>query len=574
MDNSEIADKLTELANLLDISGENPFRVRSYRWAVRAIESSTLVFEQMVRNGQRLTNVDGIGKSIADKMVEIVRTGTCAALEEARQAVNPNVIELLRLEGLGPKKVKKLHEELEIETVDELEAAILDGRLKDVAGFGGTMSEKLTKAIAHFRTGIGRFRLDSALEIGETILDYLSEVPGIERMELAGSLRRRKESVGDLDILVICEDSDAVIGHFLSYWEVDQVLTKSSSRASVRLDFGIQVDCLVVPRESFGAAMHYFTGSQSHNIAVRARSHWPEYHISINEMGVHHRDTGDFICGATEAEVFEAVGLRYIPPEIRENIGEVEAAEEDRLPELVELSDIRGDLHMHTTETDGRNTIIEMAECCQSLGYEYMAITDHSKAMAIANGLDAQRLAAQFQEIDKANYEVDIRILRAIEVDILRDGSLDLDDGILAECEWVIASVHSHMQISAEEMTTRLLRAIENPNVCAIAHPTARLILEREGYSFDTVRVFEAARDAGVCMEINANPARLDLKDVQARQVRELGGRLVINTDAHFLRELYNMRFGVWTARRGWIGPADVLNTLSLEALLDAKRKR
>jgi DNA polymerase (family 10) len=289
-------------------------------------------------------------------------------------------------------------------------------------------------------------------------------------------------------------------------------------------------------------------------------------------MGVHHRDTGDFICGATEAEVFEAVGLRYVAPEIRENIGEVEAAEEDRLPDLIELEDIRGDLHMHTTKTDGRNTIIEMAEGCQAIGYEYIAITDHSKAMAIANGLDAQRLTAHLQEIDKVNDKLEIRILRAVEVDILRDGSLDLDDGILAECEWVIASVHSHMQISAEEMTTRLLRAIENPNVCAIAHPTARLILEREGYSYDTVKVFEAARDAGVCMEINANPARLDLKDVHARQVRELGGRLVINTDAHLLRELDNMKFGVWTARRGWVGVVDVLNTLSLDELLDAKR--
>jgi DNA polymerase (family 10) len=525
----------------------------------------------MVEQGEDLTTIKGIGKGISEKIAEIVRTKTCQALEELKKELPASLLDLLSLEGMGPKKVKLVYEQLGIDSVDKLEAAAKAGKLRDLPGMGAKTEEKLLKAVELFRAGIGRFLLSEGTTVGESALEYMKTIPGIEKIELAGSLRRRKETVGDIDILVTCRDHKAVMDHFVAYPDVGEVLAHGETKSSVRLRSGLQMDCRVVDRESFGAALHYFTGSKSHNVAMRQRG--IERNVLINEYGVFERQTEKKVGGAEEADVFRAVGLPWIAPELREDRGELDAAEAGKLPKLVEPEDIRGDLHMHTTASDGANTIEEMAERCKQLGYEYLGIADHSKAVTIANGLDEKRLAKQLKDIDKANDRIKgIRILRSIEVDILGDGSLDLADKVLADCDIVIAAVHFRQKMAPEEMTNRILRAIENPHVDVLAHPTGRLLLERDAFSFDLEKVFASARDAGVFLEVSAHPARLDLKDTHCMLAREIGAKVIINTDSHHQDELYLMRYGVWTARRGWLEKKDVANASPLGAFLKAIR--
>jgi len=573
MENSEIAEVLSDLANLLEIKGENPFRIRSYQSAIRMIEDLALNLADLVEQGEDLTTIKGIGKGIAEKIAEIVETGTCKALEQAKKDVPGTLLDLLTLEGMGPKKVKLVYEKLGVDSVDKLEAAAKAEQLRGLPGMGAKTEEKVLKSIDLFRAGIGRFLLSEGTRIGESVLDYMKELPGIEEIELAGSLRRRRETVGDLDVLVTGQDHQAVMDHFVAYPDVNEILAHGETKSSVRLGNGLQMDCRVVDRESFGAARHYFTGSKSHNVAMRQRG--IDRNVLINEYGVFDRKTEKRISGAEEAEVFEAVGLPWIPPELREDRGELEAAEAGRLPTLIEPVDIRGDLHMHTTASDGVNSIEEMAERCLEFGYEYLGISEHSKALAIANGLDEKRLAKHHRAIDKADGRVKgIRILKSIEVDILADGTLDLDDKILADCDLVIAAVHFQQKMPPEQMTARLLKAMDNPHVNAIAHPTGRLILQREPYAFDTEKVFKAAKDAGVFLEINAHPSRLDLKDTHCMLAREIGVKIIINTDAHHIDELHLMRYGVWTARRGWLEKKDVVNTKPLASFLKALDRR
>ncbi len=572
MENKSIADILTEIADILDIQGENPFRVRSYRNAARTIADMSQSVPALVKAGEKLDEIPGIGKSLEEKIEEIVATGRCRFLEELRAKVPAGLTELLKLEGLGPKKVKLLYDELGVDSVDRLEKAAQAGRLRDLAGMGVKTEEKVLKSVEQYRAGMGRFKLSVGFTYAQALLDYLKDVPGLKRLDPAGSFRRRRETIGDLDILAICGKGCKVMDRFSKYGDVAEVLSSGETKSSVRLKCGLRVDVRVLEEESYGAALHYFTGSKAHNVAVRERA--KELGLKVSEYGVFRAKDEKRLSGADEEDVFKAVGLPFIPPELREDRGEIQAAEKGELPKLIELADIRGDLQMHTKATDGKNSITAMAHKAKEMGYAYIAITDHSKAVRVAGGLDEKGLARHLHEIEKVGRQISgMRILKGVEVDILADGSLDLKDDILKECDVVLASVHSRFNMEEGEMTRRIIKAIQNPYVSILAHPTGRLILEREAYKVNLKEVFQAAIDRGVVLEINAYPDRLDLRDVDARMAREMGAKLVISTDAHSTVQLELMKFGVFTARRGWVEAKDVINTLPLPALLKILRK-
>ncbi len=571
MDNRGIADIFTEIADILDIQGENPFRVRSYRNAARTLLDMGQSVQALVKAGKNLEEIPGIGKSIHEKIEEILATGKCNLLEELRVKVPPGLTELLRLEGLGPKKVKVLHEELGVDSVDRLEKAAKAGRLRHLPGMGVKTEEKVLKSIEHFRAGMGRFKLSVGFQYAQELLEYFEKVPGLKRLDVAGSFRRRKETIGDLDILAICGKGCKVMDRFTEYEEVEEVLSKGETKSSVRLKGRLQVDVRALEQASYGAAMHYFTGSKAHNVAIRERA--KDQGLKVNEYGVFRAKDEKRLGGATEEDIFKAVGLPWIPPELREDSGEIQAAEKGKLPQLIETQDIRGDLQMHTFATDGKNSILEMAGKAIEMGYAYIAITDHSQAVRVAGGLDEKKLAEHLKEIEKANGKMKgFRILKGVEVDVMGDGSLDLKDDILKECEVVLASVHSRFNMEEGEMTRRIIKAIKNPHVHILAHPTGRLILEREAYKVNLKEIIQAAIDNGVILEINAYPDRLDLRDVDARLAKEMGAKLAINTDAHSTQQMELMRFGVFTARRGWVEAKDVVNTRPLEELLKILR--
>jgi len=573
MENKSIADILTEIADILDIQGENPFRVRSYRNAARTIADMSQSVKALIKSGAKLEEIPGIGKSLEEKIEEIVSTGRCRFLEELQAKVPPGLTELLKLEGLGPKKVKLLYDELGVDSVDRLEKAAQAGRLRDLAGMGVKTEEKVLKSVEQYRAGMGRFKLSVGFTYAQALLDYLKDVPGLKRLDPAGSFRRRRETIGDLDILAICGKGCKVMDRFSKYGDVAEVLSRGETKSSVRLKCGLRVDVRVLEEESYGAALHYFTGSQAHNVAVRERA--KELGLKVSEYGVFRAKDEKRLSGADEEDVFKAVGLPFIPPELREDRGEIQAAEKGELPKLIEPADIRGDLQMHTKATDGKNSITEMAHKAKEMGYAYIAITDHSKAVRVAGGLDEKGLARHLQEIEKVGRQISgMRIFKGVEVDILADGSLDLKDDILKECDVVLASVHSRFNMEEGEMTRRIIKAIQNPHVSILAHPTGRLILEREAYKVNLKEVFQAAIDRGVVMEINAYPDRLDLRDVDARMAKEMGAKLVISTDAHSIVQLELMKFGVFTARRGWVEAKEVINTLPLPALLKILRKQ
>lgn len=573
MENKSIADILTEIADVLDIQGENPFRVRSYRNAARTIADMSQSVKALIKSGAKLEEIPGIGKSLEEKIEEIVSTGRSHFLEELQAKVPPGLTELLKLEGLGPKKVKLLYDELGVDSVDRLEKAAQAGRLRDLAGMGVKTEEKVLKSVEQYRAGMGRFKLSVGFTYAQALLDYLKNVPGLKRLDPAGSFRRRRETIGDLDILAICGKGCKVMDRFSKYGDVAEVLSSGETKSSVRLKCGLRVDVRVLEEESYGAALHYFTGSKAHNVAVRERA--KELGLKVSEYGVFRAKDEKRLSGADEEDVFKAVGLPFIPPELREDRGEIQAAEKGELPKLIEPADIRGDLQMHTKATDGKNSITEMAHKAKEMGYAYIAITDHSKAVRVAGGLDEKGLARHLQEIEKVGRQISgMRIFKGVEVDILADGSLDLKDDILKECDVVLASVHSRFNMEEGEMTRRIIKAIQNPHVSILAHPTGRLILEREAYKVNLKEVFQAAIDRGVVMEINAYPDRLDLRDVDARMAKEMGAKLVISTDAHSIVQLELMKFGVFTARRGWVEAKEVINTLPLPALLKILRKQ
>jgi DNA polymerase (family 10) len=564
LENIQIAKTFEEVADLLEIQGANPFRVRAYRTAARTIGTLGAPVETMLKNdAHALEELPGIGADLAGKICRMCRTGELPLLTQLARKTPESLVAMLRIPGVGPKRAELIYKKLHVKTLAQLEKAARAGRLSELRGMGKTIEQSILRGIDQDKAHVGRVPLADAEAYVRPLVERLRAAPGVEELEVAGSLRRRSETVGDVDILVASSQAPAVAEAFLGYDDVRQVLARGETKCSVALRSGLQVDLRIVPRSSYGAALHYFTGSKPHNIAVRLLG--VKRHLKINEYGIFRGSRQ--IGGRTEHEVFEAVGLPWIPPELRENHGEIEAAREGRLPTLVELADIRGDLQMHTDATDGKDTLAGMVAACAARGYEYIAVTDHTKAVRVAGGLTKSGFHRQSRAIDAIRRRVSKPVvLKGAEVDILDDGSLDLDDETLAEFDIVIVSVHSRFDMPKAEMTRRIVRALQHPRVHILGHPTGRLIGKREPYPLEMPDIIKAARDYGVMLEINAQPDRLDLNDLHVQMAREAGVRLVINTDAHRIQELECMRYGVDQARRGWCEAKDVANTYSLRA--------
>ena len=566
MDNHEIAKLLTETADLMEIAGEDGFRIRSYRNAASVIEGYPEPLAAILKDpARKITDVPGIGKGIASAIEELEVRGSFERRDEMLERYPPTALEMLNIQGLGPKTIRVLFDTFRVSTIDGLEKLCQEQKLRELPRMGAKLEEKILRSIAQYRQRSGRFLLSFADGVARELIAYLSDVAGVEHVTAAGSLRRGKDTVGDVDLLATGPGAEAALEKFVKHPKVHEVLGHGENKASVRFGLeGIQVDLRALPVENYGAAMLYFTGSKEHNIHLRTRALKMGY--TLSEYSLAELESKAPVAARTEEEVYAKLGLAWIPPELRENQGEIEAAEAGTLPRLVELGDIRGDLHMHTTESDGRASLEEMALAAKALGYEYIAITDHSKSLAMANGLDEKRaveFAARVREMDQR--ELGIRVFSGLECDIKRDGSMDLDDGALAELDFVVGSVHAYLNLEPAEMTDRLLRALENQHLRAIGHPTGRLLLHRDPFGFDFDAVASAAARKKVLMEINASPERLDLTASLARAAKVRGVKLVISTDAHHPKHLANMRYGVTMARRAWLEPGDIVNTQNAE---------
>ncbi len=562
--NAQVAAVFDEMADLLEIADANPFRVRAYRSAAETVRGLARELRELIAEGADLARLPGIGKDLAGKIHEIDRTGTCAALDEVHRSVPAGLAELLKLPAMGPKRVKALWKDLGVTDLDELQAAAQTGRISELAGFGRKTEEALRAALASRRAAGQRFRLAEVAPIATALLAHLRGAAGVLEAVAAGSYRRGRESVGDLDLLVTAADSGPVMARFTGFPGVQEVRSKGATRATVVLDSGLQVDLRVVPRESLGAALHYFTGSKAHNIQLRRLAQ--RAGLKINEYGVFEGES--LVAGATEEAVFAAVGLPWIAPELREDRGEVAAARAGRLPELIQARDLRGDLHVHTRATDGRHGLREMAQAARRRGWRYLAITDHSQRLRRVHGLNEKRLRAQMAKIDALNAELQgITLLKGIEVDILEDGSLDLPEAVLGDLDLVIGSVHSALDLPQVKQTERLLRAMDHPHFSILAHPTGRVLFEREPGAIDMERVLEHALARGCFVELNAQPKRMDLPDIFCRMAKEKGVLVALDSDAHAREEFANHEYGVAQARRGWLEKADVLNTRGLSEL-------
>jgi DNA polymerase (family 10) len=562
--NADIAVIFEEIADLLEIQGANPFRIRAYRNAARVVGELSQEVSRLLEKGEDLTQLPGIGDDLAGKIKEIAGSGHCSLLDRLHTELPPAITELLKIPGLGPKRVKALYHDLDVQTIEQLYRAARDERIRALPGFGEKTENNILQAIEAHANQTQRFKLAMAAQYADALEKFLAAIPGVTKVTPAGSYRRMRETVGDLDILVAASAPNPVMQSFIAYDEVAEILSAGVTRASVILKCGMQVDLRVVKEASYGAALHYFTGSKSHNIALRRIAQ--KSGLKINEYGVF-RDKIR-IAGETEASVYAAVGLSYIPPELRENRGEIAIAKAGKLPRLVEQKDLRGDLHVHTKATDGHNTLREMALAGLSNGFEYLAITEHSRRLAFVHGLDTLRLAQQCDEIDQLNAELKgITLLKSIEVDILEDGSLDLPDSALARLDMVVGAVHSNFNLSRAKQTERILRAMQHPYFTLLAHPTGRLIQRRAPYDVDMLRIIREAKSRGCFLELNAHPERLDLLDTYCRMAKEEGVLISINSDAHSIYDFSNLRFGIGQARRGWLEKHDVLNTRSLKEL-------
>ncbi|HEY8997148.1 MAG TPA: DNA polymerase/3'-5' exonuclease PolX, partial [Edaphobacter sp.] len=573
-DNITIARLLDETASLLEIDAADTFRIRSYRRAAEAVEQQTAQLSAMIDDPKQLLAIAGIGKGMASNIVDIVNTGTLPLREELLKKYRPSMLDLLRLPGMGPKTVALVWSALQVADIDALEEAAKAGHLNKLPRMGEKFTTKLLKGIEDYRKNSSRFRIDQVREHAERISSLIREFPGIEEITPAGSLRRGRETVGDLDLLVTgpaCEPNvvSAAVDHVAGLPLIDKLLAKGQNKVSFTLRNNLQVDVRLLPRASYGAALQYFTGSKMHNVALRQRA--IKRGLTLNEYALLRVEDNTIVASATEEDIYRALELDYIPPELRENGGELEAAATHSLPQLITLTDIRGDLHMHTVETDGSNSIREMAEAAEARGLKYIAITDHSKNLAMTNGMDDKRALAHIKRIREIDAEMKgrIRVLAGVEVDILAEGELDLADETLAEMDVVIASVHSRFDQPIEQMTDRVLRAIENPNVDILGHPTGRKVLKRDPYALHIDTVLKRAAQLGVAVEHNASPARSDLTDLHLRLAKQHGCRITVNTDAHSTVELDQIRYGITQLRRAWLTAADVLNTQpTAEALL------
>ena len=574
MDNITIARLLDETAALLEIDAADPFRIRSYRRAAEAVEQQTTQLSTLVEEPKQLLAIPGIGKGMAANIVELIATGTIPLRAELLTRYKPTMLELLRLPGMGPKTVALLWSALQVADIDALEAAAKAGHLNKLPRMGEKFTTKLLKGIEDYRKNSSRFRIDQAQDHAERISALIREFPGIETITPAGSLRRGRETVGDLDLLVTgpaCEPDvvSAAVEHVATLPLIDKLLAKGQNKVSFTLRNNLQVDVRLLPRACYGAALQYFTGSKMHNVALRQRA--IKRGLTLSEYALLRLEDNKIIASASEEEIYNALDLDYIPPEMRENCGELEAAANHTVPTLITLGDIRGDLHMHTEATDGRDTIRQMAEAAIARGLAYIAITDHSKNLAMTNGLDDARALSHIQRIREVDAEMQgrIRILPGIEVDILAEGQLDLDDSTLAQMDIVVASVHSRFDQPIEQMTDRILRALENPHTRILGHPTGRKVLKRDPYALHIDTVLKRAAELGVAVEHNASPARADLNDLHLRLAKEHGCKIVVDTDAHSTEELGQMRYGITQLRRAWLTKEDVLNTQpTAEALL------
>jgi DNA polymerase (family 10) len=577
VDNKSIANILYETADLLEIDAQDSFRIRSYRNAAQAIENLTEQIKDIIGEPKKVLAIPGIGKGMLVNLQELFKDGSLSVQADLLKKYHPSMLQLLKIQGLGPKTIALIWSAYQVCDVDGVEKLAREGKIRELPRMGEKHEQKLLKAIEDYRRISGRFLIDAAEVEANKLTEYLAKFPGIDRITPAGSLRRGRETVGDLDILVTgtacCGDAERAdaVTYVAKYPPLMDVIARGDNKISFRLRSDMQVDVRLLPPESFGAAMQYFTGSKAHNVALRQRALKMGY--TLNEYSLADLKTEKPVAGKTEEEIYGKLKLDYIPPELRENLGEIDAAANHTLPVLITLDDLRGDVHMHTVETDGKNTIEEMAEAAKARGYKYMAITDHSKNLAFANGLDDKRAVAHIQRIREANDKIDgITIFAGIEVDILADGDLDLSDNVLAQMDVVIASVHSVFSQEPAKMTERLLKAVENPNTSIIGHPTGRLQLRRDAYHFDMDAVLTTAAKHKVAMELNSYPDRLDLNDVHLRQAKQRGVKIVINTDSHHTSHLDKIRYGILQARRAWLTKENVLNTLPAEKFVKAMK--
>ena len=577
MDNKALAGILFETADLLEIDGQDSFRIRSYRNAAEAIEANPQQLSDLIGEPKQVLAIAGIGKGMLANLQEMLKDGKLTLHTRMLEKYRPSMLELLKIQGLGPKTIALIWSAYKISDVEGVEKLAREGKIQELPRMGAKQEQKLLKAIEDYRRIAGRFLLDVAEREANKIIEHLQHFPGVEKITPAGSLRRGRETVGDLDILVTgkacCDDAERekLIEHIIKLPGLMEIIAQGENKVSFRLRGGMQVDVRTLSPESFGAAMQYFTGSKAHNVTLRQRALKMGY--TLSEYSLARLDDENVVAAKTEEEIYAKLKMDYVPPELRENLGEIDAAEKHSLPDLISQKDLQGDVHMHTTETDGRNSIEEMAEAAMEHGYKYMAITDHSKNLAFANGLDDKRAVEHIKRIHAASDKMDgIKILAGVEVDILEDGSLDLSDSVLEQMDIVIASVHSHFNQSSTEMTERLVKAVSNPNTSLIGHPTGRLLLRRDAYPFDVDAILKTAAQKKVAMELNAYPDRLDLCDRHLRLAKQHGVKIVINTDSHHTSHLDKIRYGILQARRGWLTKDDVLNTLPVQKFAKAMK--
>lgn len=560
MDNKEYARILKEISILRQIRGDNHFKIRAYENGARAIENLADPLESLMDEGD-ITQIEGIGKSLAKELESLRETGVSSVHQELLVELDPGLLDLMKIQGLGPKRIKTLYDELGISNVDLLKEAAESGKIADVEGLGKKTQEKILAEIERLAQSSGRMPLPAARAIAYGVRDKLKEVKGVEAIDVAGSIRRGRETIGDIDILVATSgEPQPIFEAFVTLPEVEEVLVRGDTKTSARLRNGMQVDVRIVRPEQFGAALHYFTGSKEHHVKLRTRA--KKMGLKINEYGVFPRDSDTPVASKTEEDLYACLDLQFIPPELREGRDEIDLAEESKVPKLVEAGDMLGDLHMHTTETDGRNTILEMVEAAKARNYRYIAITDHSQAVTVAGGMTPDRFEAQIAQIREINQELeDFRIYSGIEVDILKDGSLDMDHDLLRETDWVVASVHSHFNLPKEEMTARVIRAVESGLVHCLGHATGRILGGRDGYDLDIGQVMDACAVHGVAMEINGSTGRLDLNADLARMAHDRGVKIVLTSDAHSTRGLEDLDFALQQARRAGLTKADIMNT-------------